>query len=41
MKSLFRLAVAASATAFAVASYAADPIVIGVSIAQSPPGSVV
>jgi ABC-type branched-subunit amino acid transport system substrate-binding protein len=33
--------VAASATAFAVASYAADPILIGLSIAQSPPGSVV
>jgi ABC-type branched-subunit amino acid transport system substrate-binding protein len=41
MKSLFRLVVAASATVFAVASYAADPILIGLSIAQSPPGSVV
>jgi ABC-type branched-subunit amino acid transport system substrate-binding protein len=41
MKNLFRIALAASATAFAAASYAAEPIVIGVSIAQSPPGSVV
>lgn len=41
MKNLFRIALAASATALAAASYAAEPIVIGVSIAQSPPGSVV
>lgn len=41
MKKLFRIALAASATALAAASYAAEPIVIGVSIAQSPPGSVV
>lgn len=41
MKSLFRIALAASASALAAASYAADPIVVGVSIAQSPPGSVV
>ncbi len=41
MKNLFRIAFAASATALAAASYAAEPIVIGVSIAQSPPGSVV
>ncbi|MBX3589530.1 MAG: ABC transporter substrate-binding protein [Burkholderiaceae bacterium] len=41
MKNLFRIALAASATALATASYAAEPIVIGVSIAQSPPGSVV
>lgn len=41
MKNLFRIALAAAATAFAAASYAAEPIVIGVSIAQSPPGSVV
>jgi ABC-type branched-subunit amino acid transport system substrate-binding protein len=41
VKSLFRIALAASASALAAASYAADPIVVGVSIAQSPPGSVV
>lgn len=41
MKKLFRFAVAASAAAFAVSAQAAEPIVIGVSIAQSPPGSVV
>ncbi len=41
MKNLLRIALAASATALAAASYAAEPIVIGVSIAQSPPGSVV
>lgn len=41
MKSLFRIALAAAASALAAASYAADPIVVGVSIAQSPPGSVV
>ncbi|MCC6377642.1 MAG: ABC transporter substrate-binding protein [Burkholderiales bacterium] len=38
---MFRIALAASASALAAASYAADPIVVGVSIAQSPPGSVV
>ncbi len=37
----FRLALAASAACFAAAAYAADPIVIGLSIAESPPGSVV
>ena len=41
MRQFLRFAFAASATALAAASYAADPIVIGVSIAQSPPGSVV
>lgn len=41
MKHLFRFAVAASAAAFALSGQAADPIVVGVSIAQSPPGSVV
>jgi len=41
VKHLFRFAVAASAAAFALSGQAADPIVIGVSIAQSPPGSVV
>lgn len=41
MRNLHRFAIAASATAFAVVAYAAEPIVIGVSIAQSPPGSVV
>ncbi|MBE0593296.1 MAG: ABC transporter substrate-binding protein [Gemmatimonadales bacterium] len=41
MKLSFRLAIAASATVLAAASYAAEPIVVGVSIAQSPPGSVV
>jgi len=41
VKSLFRIALAAAASALAAASYAADPIVVGVSIAQSPPGSVV
>lgn len=41
MKRIFRSVLAVSATAFAAAAYVADPIVIGVSIAQSPPGSVV
>ena len=41
MRQFLRFAFAASATALAAASYAADPIVIGVSIAQSPPDSVV
>src|SRR5690606_30545132 len=41
MRHALRFAIAASATVFTAATYAADPIVIGVSIAQSPPGSVV
>ncbi len=41
MKLLSRFALAASVSCLAAAAYAADPIVIGVSIAQSPPGSVV
>ncbi len=42
MKHSFRFAVAAAATAaFAMPVHAAEPIVVGVSIAQSPPGSVV
>lgn len=41
MRHPVRFAVAAAAAALATASYAAEPIVIGVSIAQSPPGSVV
>ena len=41
MRNLHRFVIAASATAFAVTALAAEPIVIGVSIAQSPPGSVV
>ncbi len=41
MRQVLRFALAASALTFAAATHAADPIVIGVSIAQSPPGSVV
>ncbi len=41
MKHPFRFAVAAAAAAFALSGQAAEPIVVGVSIAQSPPGSVV
>lgn len=41
MQRLFRLTLAAAASAFVATAQAADPIVIGVSIAQSPPGSVV
>jgi len=41
VKNLCRFAIAVSVSAFSAGSYAADPIVIGVSIAQSPPGSVV
>src|SRR5690606_41889947 len=41
MRHPFRFAVAAASAALAPAAYAAEPIVIGVSIAQSPPGSVV
>ena len=36
MKLLSRFALAASVSCLAAAAYAADPIVIGVSIAQSP-----
>ena len=38
---LLRLAAAVSAVVLASAAHGADPVVIGVSIAQSPPGSVV
>src|SRR5690606_933782 len=38
---LLRFAAAVSAVVLASSAQAADPIVIGVSIAQSPPGSVV
>ena len=41
MKHPFRFAAAAAAAAFALSGQAAEPIVVGVSIAQSPPGSVV
>jgi len=37
----WRLAVAAAAAGLSIAAHAADPVKIGISIAQSPPGSVV
>ncbi|HEY0877572.1 MAG TPA: ABC transporter substrate-binding protein, partial [Zeimonas sp.] len=41
MNRAFRFAASLLAAGFALAAQAADPIVVGVSIAQSPPGSVV